>query len=60
MLGNIIKPLYGPAKYGKSLIVSCVVSNAAPILPSYLPRVFRVKDGVVCYMPINHAHEVTA
>ncbi|SBO33852.1 hypothetical protein ANAPC3_01384 [Anaplasma phagocytophilum] len=54
MLGKIIKPLYGPAQYGESLIVVCFVSGAVPILPSSLLR-----DGVVCYMSTNHAHEVT-
>ncbi|WP_248887106.1 hypothetical protein [Anaplasma phagocytophilum] len=36
MLGKSIKPLYGPTKYGESLIVVCFVSGAALILPSHL------------------------
>ncbi|KJV67387.1 putative membrane protein [Anaplasma phagocytophilum str. ApNP] len=43
MLGKSIKPPYGPAKYGESLIVVCFVSDAALILPSYfLSRAYRV------------------
>ncbi|SBO32703.1 hypothetical protein ANAPC3_00960 [Anaplasma phagocytophilum] len=44
MLGKIIKPLYGPAKYGELLIVVCFVSDTALILPSYLLKAYRVKD----------------
>ncbi|UQD54330.1 hypothetical protein ESP60_02905 [Anaplasma phagocytophilum] len=57
MPGKSIKPRYGPAKYGESLIVGCVVSDKALILPSYLPRVFRIKDDCAT-RAINHAHEV--
>ncbi|SCV63303.1 hypothetical protein ANAPH1_00375 [Anaplasma phagocytophilum] len=59
MLGKIIKTLYGPAQHGKSLIVVGFMSDAAIILPSYLLGTDKVKDGVVCDMPINNAHKVT-
>ncbi|ABD43779.1 hypothetical protein APH_0631 [Anaplasma phagocytophilum str. HZ] len=46
MLGKSIQPLYRPAKYGELLIVVRFVSDAALILPLYLTRVFRIKDGL--------------
>ncbi|KJV83532.1 hypothetical protein APHHGE2_0371 [Anaplasma phagocytophilum str. HGE2] len=45
MLGKSIKPLYGPAKYGESLIVVRFVSDLALILPRYLLGAYRVRDG---------------
>ncbi|PLC09725.1 hypothetical protein C0V68_05265 [Anaplasma phagocytophilum] len=49
MMGKSVKPLYGPTKYGESLIVVCFTSGAALIClvtSLTLTRVFRVKDGL--------------
>ncbi|SBO30688.1 hypothetical protein ANAPC2_00356 [Anaplasma phagocytophilum] len=45
MLGNIIKPLYGPTKYGELLTVVCFISNVALILLRHLIGVYGVKNG---------------